>query len=150
MSGVKRAALEAGVTAWCLWLLWMLLFRRLDSASALPLGEYVREHLVLVPFRTIAVQTKAALAGDRHAISNLGGNTLLFLPVGWAAPVLVPALRRYGRFLLAFGGAIVLEELAQLFLRVGVCEVDDLLLNCAGASVGFLLWKIRFGKVGFA
>lgn len=146
MSKKKRMALWVAFLLWCLWLMWMLLFRRLDSASPLPLGEYAREHLVLVPFRTVAAQAAEALRGDRHALANLGGNTLLFLPVGWALPALLPGLRRYGRFLTAFAAAILLVEAAQLLLRVGVCEVDDLLLNCGGASVGYVRWRLCKGK----
>ena len=132
--------------AWCLWLLWMLIFSRLDTPSPMSLEEYARGHLVVKPLRTVTKQIALAVRGDLHAISNLGGNTLLFLPVGLAMPALMPGLRRFFRFLPAFAGAIVIVELAQLFLRVGVCEVDDLLLNCAGAAVGFFLWKRRFGK----
>lgn len=142
MSRSGKRALWAALILWCGWLLWMLLFRRLDSAREMPLGEYAREHLVLTPFRTILSQLKEARAGDRHAVTNLGGNTLLFLPVGWAMPVLMPRLRRYGRFLLCFAGAILCVELAQLLLRVGVCEADDLILNCLGASAGYLVWRL--------
>lgn len=142
----SKQILWVAFAVWCFWLLWMLIVRRLDTPSPLSLTEYAREHLSLVPLSTVSKQAVQAVRGDLHAITNLGGNTLLFVPVGWALPALMPALRRFWRCILVFAAAIAAVELAQLLLRVGVCETDDLLLNCMGASVGFWVWKRWFGK----
>ena len=47
--------------------------------------------------------------------------------------------RRYWRFLLVCALAIVLIEAAQALLLVGSADVDDLILNLCGASLGFPL-----------
>lgn len=124
------------------WMLWLLLFRRLGTAPAASLSEYAAGHLVLAPLRTIREQLGLLGRGSRQALANLGGNLLLFLPYGWFLPVLFRPLRRFGRFLAVFAGSVILVELLQLVLRVGVCDVDDLLLNSLGASVGFLIWNM--------
>lgn len=123
------------------WLLWLLLFRRLGSAQVASLGEYTAGHLGLVPLRTISNQAVLALKGDRHAISNLGGNLLLFVPVGVFLPSLFRSLRPFPAFLAAFVGSIIVVELCQLFLRIGFCEIDDVLLNTVGAVMGYVIWK---------
>lgn len=137
----RRALLWAVFALYTAWILWMMLFGRLDAAQAVSLPQYAENHLGLVPLKTILGQLKLSLEGSRHAILNLGGNVGLFVPFGWFLPGLFRPLRRYGRFLAVFAGAVVVVELAQLLLRVGCCEVDDLLLNCAGASLGF--WSRR-------
>ena len=123
-------------------ILWLMLFARLEAAQAVSLAQYAHGHLELVPLRTIAGQLTLAAEGNLHAISNLGGNVLLFAPFGWLLPSLFRPLRRYRRFIAVFAGSVAAVELAQLLLRVGFCDVDDLLLNALGASLGFLLWRL--------
>lgn len=147
MKSTARHIVWGGFALWSAWLLWMLLLGRLDSAFSMPLGEYAASHLGVVPLRTISEQICLALKGNLHALTNLGGNLVLFLPYGLFLPALFRPLRQYLPFLAAFCGGIILVELCQLWLRVGFCEVDDVLLNCLGASLGFLRWKIWFGKV---
>lgn len=147
-----RCAFERGrarrLWAWSLflvysaWLLWLLMFRRLGGTAAVPLAEYAADHLVLRPGETVLPQLSLALGGDRQALANLGGNLLLFVPLGWCLPALFRPLRRFPLFFAAFAGGIAAAELAQLLLRVGVCDVDDLLLNCAGAGIGFWIWNV--------
>lgn len=143
-----RRFLWAAFLLWSAWLLWMLLLGRLDSAFSMPLMEYAAGHLNVVPFRTVFNQINLSLEGNVHALTNLGGNLFLFLPYGLFLPALFPTLRRCLPFLAAFGGGIVLVELSQFLLRVGFCEVDDVLLNCAGALLGFLIWKRWMRKDG--
>lgn len=146
MKARGRAILWIAVALWTVWLLWMLLLGRLDEAFSMPLAEYAADHLGVVPFRTISEQTRLALKGDLHAMTNLGGNLFLFLPYGLFLPALFGQSRHYTFFLTVFCGAVILVELCQFLLRVGFCEVDDLLLNCLGASLGFLVWKLCLGK----
>lgn len=142
----RRGFLRWFLGLWTVWLLWMLLLGRLSSAFSMPLSAYAADHLGVVPLRVISKQILLSMNGDRHAIANLGGNLLLFLPYGLFLPALFRPLRNYLPFLTIFAGSILLVELGQLLLRVGFCEVDDLLLNCLGASLGFLIWKLRFRK----
>lgn len=147
--GMKsKGFLWGGFLLWSGWLLWILLLGRLDDAFSMPLAEYAADHLGVVPFRTISEQINLALGGNLHSMTNLGGNLLLFLPYGLFLPALFRPLRRYLPFLASFCGGIILVELLQLLLRIGFCEVDDVLLNCIGASLGFLIWNLCFGKEG--
>lgn len=141
----KRIFLWTAFALWCAFLLWLLIFRRLDTPSALTIVEYARGHFVWKPLSTVPHQIALAGAGDAHAMVNLAGNTLLFVPVGVLVPVLMPTMQKFWQFLLVFAAVILAVEFAQLILRVGVCEADDLLLNCVGGSAGYLLWRL-FGR----
>ena len=77
-----------------------------------------------------------------HAWSNLAGNVVLFLPLGFLIPWIWQTWRRFWRHILLMSGVIVTVEVCQLLLALGTCDVDDLLLNLVGTSLGFLLWKL--------
>jgi glycopeptide antibiotics resistance protein len=74
------------------------------------------------------------------ALVNLGGNFMLFFPFGFLFPVLFPSFRRYLLLILA---VVLLTEMLQGFLRIGVPDIDDLIFNVTGAWIG-ILWGKKF------
>ncbi len=89
-------------------------------------------------FATIRMYVKYA---DRlNSFENLAGNVLLFLPLGFLLPWVWRGMRRWRRTLAAAFLCSAGIELFQLFSAFGAFDVDDLLLNCAGAMLGFGLW----------
>ena len=93
----------------------------------------------LTPFETIGGQL-AALPSD-ESLTQLLGNTLLFMPWGFFLPLLWEKLRR----LLPVAGMClaltVFIESTQLFIGRTV-DVDDLLLNFLGSMAGAGLWRL--------
>lgn len=81
----------------------------------------------------------------RHDTANLGGNILMFIPAGFLLPFFFMRLR--GFFRTAFAAALIsaLIEVAQLLSRhFGVSrsvDVDDVVLNTAGACVGYMIYR---------
>ncbi|TCJ19052.1 VanZ family protein [Flaviaesturariibacter flavus] len=72
---------------------------------------------------------------------NIGGNLVGFMPLGILLPL---CWARYRRLSAVVGAALLLSgaiEAFQLFSTAGDCDVDDLLLNTAGAAMGFLLLR---------
>lgn len=63
----KRLVLWALFSVYTAWLLWLLLFRRLGSISALALREYAAAHLQLVPMVTVREQLVQLAWGCRNA-----------------------------------------------------------------------------------
>ena len=59
------------------------------------------------------------------------------VPLGVFLPLLMRKLRRFWRFLLVCALTIALVETAQALLLVGSADVDDLILNLCGVSIGF-------------
>lgn len=106
----------------------------------------VWENLNLRPLHTVRMylhllQTNQP-PGRVNAIMNLGGNVLLFTPIGLFFPVLFKKQRRSGYFFLTVVVMIVSVELIQLFALVGRFDVDDLLLNVLGAGVGYVMFRL--------
>ena len=87
----------------------------------------------LVPFAGIArTVADAAQTGWwwTIAVTIVGGNVLMFVPLGFMPPLLSERFHRFR---------------TTLFVLVGglyrVVDVDDVILNVVGGSIGFGLWK---------
>lgn len=89
-----------------------------------------------IPFYTV----KYYVTGTdtmRYTKENLVGNILLFFPFGVFFPLLFGKVNRFLKiivisFLISLG-----LELIQLFAILGNFDVDDIILNVLGASLGF-------------
>lgn len=84
----------------------------------------------------------------RAAVINLFGNIVMFIPLGFCLPWVHARLRRWWKTLLVSAGVILCVELTQLVTLLGHCDVDDLILNLIGVTMGYLLWAITFGHKG--
>ncbi len=103
------------------------------------------------PFKTIKMYIDYAY--KLNSVENLAGNVLVFVPFGF----LFPFVAREGeRFFVMFVNVFVFIlgiEVFQLFSAFGAFDVDDILLNCLGAAMGygiyriFMIWQKREGKV---
>ena len=144
--GVKTAC-GLLFAAYLLAMFYLLLFRQRDGfllSRALAHGEYwenVRACVNLTPFDTIVrfLRTIETQEGYfvRHAFINLVGNVVMFVPLGVFLPLLWRKMRAYWRFFLLCALAITLVEAAQALLLRGSADIDDLILNLAGATTGF-------------
>ena len=78
----------------------------------------------------------------RLVVLNLLGNLAAFAPMG----VFLPALFRWQRSMFFFTSTLPLGitavEVAQVYTGAGSCDVDDLILNLAGALAVFLICRI--------
>lgn len=82
------------------------------------------------------------------ACKQIGGNVLLGVPFGVLLPVLGPRRWRFLRMLLVTVVVIVLVELAQGAIVAGrAFDVDDVIMNTAGALIGYLVLGRRLGRV---
>ncbi|MDO5142689.1 MAG: VanZ family protein [Eubacteriales bacterium] len=99
----------------------------------------------LVPLRTIEDYLLAYGYGNislRLVILNLLGNLVAFAPMG----VFLPALFRWQRSIFFFTATLTLGitavEVAQVYTGAGSCDIDDLILNLAGALLVFVLCRV--------
>lgn len=99
----------------------------------------------LVPFRTIRDYLSAYHYGNislELTVLNLAGNLAAFAPMG----VFLPALFRWQRSIFFFTASLTLAitavEVAQVYSGAGSLDVDDLILNLAGALLVFLICRI--------
>lgn len=93
-----------------------------------------------VPFHTINIYKKGLERNDTSAEYNIWGNLLGFIPFGILLPLAIPFFKRWWAMLPAGLLLSLGYETTQLLTGLGVWDVDDLLLNTAGATAGFLLF----------
>lgn len=66
------------------------------------------------------------------------GNVIMFIPFGFLGWIF-PQLKNLKSLIITFVSAIVIVEALQYFSRLGVFDVDDVLLNTFGVFLGFLI-----------
>ncbi|WP_274361899.1 VanZ family protein [Paenibacillus thermotolerans] len=69
---------------------------------------------------------------------NVFGNVGVFIPFGFMLPIVF----RWGylKFASVFVAGLTLLELGQMVSKRGSFDVDDIILNTVGATIGFLLY----------
>lgn len=82
----------------------------------------------------------------RFFLQNIVGNLLLLMPMGYFFPKLFKKQRNSFLFLITILFTAVLIEGVQLVLMIGVCDIDDLLLNITGAMLLYFILKIPIFK----
>ena len=95
-----------------------------------------------VPFKTIKMYIK--YADKLNSFENLAGNILAFVPFGFLLPLV-----RKNKSKLAdiFANALILVvgiEVFQLFSAFGAFDVDDIILNCLGAVIGYFVYNVCY------
>jgi glycopeptide antibiotics resistance protein len=94
----------------------------------------------LVPFEGILGELKDSPV---ERLAEVFGNVLLFAPLGFLLPLLVPAIRRWWQALAVGAGVSLLIELYQLaWPSVRKASVNDLLMNALGAVLGFAALRL--------
>ncbi|MFG2602628.1 VanZ family protein [Streptomyces sp. NPDC048514] len=83
----------------------------------------------------------------RDAVKQVGGNVLLGVPFGVLVPVLAPRARGMLQVLALTALVMLMVELAQGALVTGrAFDIDDVILNTAGALLGWLVLGRRLGR----
>jgi glycopeptide antibiotics resistance protein len=93
-----------------------------------------------VPFRTIWPFLNGR-GNHLIAMVNLLGNIVPFVPVGFLAPFLYRRLTWPKSLLLAVLVGLLMEVM-ELAFRVGIFDVDDILLNAFGVIIGHGLFAV--------
>ncbi len=97
-----------------------------------------------IPFKTILPY----LLGDNGFLIgalNIGGNIAFLIPIGFLLPLVFKGFDWRGSLVIAvlFGMSI---ELTQVFLQIGIFDIDDVILNGLGVMVGFWVY-LFFQKI---
>ena len=79
--------------------------------------------------------------GMKAFFLNIFGNMIGFMPFGFFLPVVSRRSRKWhNTVLLSFIFSLCIE-VAQLILRVGSFDVDDMALNTIGGALGFIAYR---------
>lgn len=138
--------------AWLLFLLYLVVMLKVillkyPSFGQMPEGTTLTrlqsrlEHGAnFTPFKTIDYYLRGH-ANTPIAVSNLGGNIILFSPLGLLVPFIFPRFRSVRQVTAIALGTSLFLELVQLLTGLGSFDVDDLLLNVVGGLIGVLAFK---------
>ena len=77
-----------------------------------------------------------------NSFENLVGNIVLFIPFGFLLPLCMKQGCNFFVMLLNAFLFVLGIEVFQLFSAFGAFDVDDILLNCLGAVMGYCLYII--------
>lgn len=120
---------------------WLMFFSDIKGRGIMAKEDYTYS---LAPFQEIRRYVlHADQIGLRGVLLNLVGNVLGFLPCGFFLPVISKRCRLhwYNTLICAYLFSYLIE-MAQLLLRAGSCDVDDIILNTCGGLFGYLLFHL--------
>ena len=104
------------------------------------IGEGLNE-INLIPFSTIMSYLKGK---DKHvggAMLNIIANIFLFIPLGFYIGVLLREKKMKMKMMIIVLIPIMVE-LVQLVFSLGICDVDDVILNAFGGLVGIVVLQM--------
>ena len=136
-SPARRHGYYLALFGYYIWMLLNLLF--FDAAFGRADGV---SGLNRVPFLTIRNYLRAYALGNislKWVLINLAGNLAAFAPMGFFLPALYPKQRKFFVYVPTVTVMVALVEVLQYLTRTGSCDVDDLILNAAGA---FAVWLV--------
>ncbi|WP_227936066.1 VanZ family protein [Alkalihalobacillus deserti] len=112
------------------------------GASLGPVGPGGRNYN-FIPFRSIyRIAVFSPTISD--PIRILVGNVVLFMPLGFLIPSIWVKWRRVV-YIIAIGFCLSLFiEVSQFLFTYRVANVDDVILNTVGATIGYMIFSIIF------
>ncbi len=96
------------------------------------------------PFKTIKMYIKYAY--KLNSAENLLGNIVVLIPFGMLFPLITKKDWGFWGMLVCAFAFVLGIEVFQLFSAFGAFDVDDILLNCLGASMGYLFYRFVSGR----
>lgn len=97
----------------------------------------------LIPFKTVLKYIEAAAKGPSFvfwSLLNFCGNLAVFIPIGFFASLLFRGATWKRAVLIGFPMSLVIE-ICQWFIVRNV-DIDDVILNTAGAVCGYLIYRL--------
>ncbi|MGE4548489.1 MAG: VanZ family protein [Intestinibacillus sp.] len=140
-----------GLFCYYLWILCNMLFFDAvfgrSHGTAVPHMNFYEADINLQPLKTICNYLRAYAHGriNGHIVAiNLVGNLAAFAPMGFFLPALCRPMRNVFLFLLSIIAMVCLVEATQIATMTGSCDIDDLILNTAGALLIWLIVQLPF------
>lgn len=108
-------------------------------------NRYINESFNIIPFKTIIEYFKSfnSLLDTRAIMLNLFGNIVACMPFAFFLPMLFKKQNNIKRFSITMIIIVLIIELLQFITMSGSCDIDDLILNVAGALLMYVILKIK-------
>ena len=147
---IIRILIYIAFSLYVLLMLWLMFGQRLLHRVTTPSIDWLENYwyvflgqINLMPFHTIVEFTMALIDGwDNHAIINLAGNIVMFIPLGFLLPHITRRALAFRQCMIISLACILCAEIIQIFTLLGSFDIDDLILNMIGVSIGFWLKSI--------
>lgn len=82
--------------------------------------------------------------GIESFIVNIAGNIFAFSPFGFILPIISAHNRKFFNVILLSVELTLSIEIIQLLFKVGIFDVDDILLNTIGSVLGYIVFAICY------
>lgn len=141
MNSQKKRYVVSGLSvAYVLFLVYLfLVWGRGPIFQELPISEYAKTYVNVIPFKTTVEQLRnlnAGLINTENVLANTLGHILAFFPMGALLALAYERTRQKHLLLVSFFSLLL--ELIQLVLHIGSFDVDAIIFNVLGYFVG--LW----------
>lgn len=106
--------------------------------------QYEDNLLTVVPIISTINFIKGCISW-KDIIMIVAGNVVMFIPFGFLGWVF-PQCKELKSLLFSFISAITIVEALQYFTRMGIFEVDDIILNTFGVFLGWMICRYLENK----
>lgn len=110
------------------------------SADRSTVNEYISQKINLVPFATVKLFINAYKDAhlEPHIVAeNIFGNLFVFMPFAFFLPNIFKRINSFWKFFAYISAAVLIIEVLQIVFLTGSADIDDFILNVAGASVAY-------------
>lgn len=116
------------------------------TLSTREVREYISANTNIIPFATVRLYINAFKAGKIVPFivaENLLGNLFVFMPLAFFVPALVIKINSTLRFFAFACMVVLIVELLQIIFMSGSADIDDFILNVAGAMTAYGVLQIQ-------
>lgn len=96
-----------------------------------------------MPTETIRENLKNIDIDMKNSLLNTLGNIGLFIPFGILVPYCFKSQRKYHTYALNLLLIIIFIELLQILTATGMFDIDDMILNFLGGTIGYAITAIK-------
>ena len=135
---------------YCIALFFILFLYGGRNGNQFNLEIFSKEHLEMtniIPFKTITSffeRLSSNTINTNIVITNLLANTLMFIPMGMALPVLFKEkFNKLWKIIIFVVTLVLVIEIIQFLTFTGSADIDDLILNVIGAILGYGIISIK-------
>lgn len=136
---------------YCFVLFFILFLYGARTGNQFHLAVFSEEHIEMVniiPFKTIIgfiERMNNSTINTNIVVQNIFANLLMFVPMGMALPVLFKyKFNKLWKILIFIICFVFMIEIIQFLTFCGSADIDDVILNTIGCTIGYGIIKINF------
>ena len=111
--------------------------------------DYAKSKINLIPFKTISEYFSSLgknTVNPEIATKDLIGNFTVFMPMGFYLPLFMKNVKSNMKYIVTVLVILVCTEILKLIMMSGSFNIDDMILNLAGAMIGYMICQTKAVK----